>query len=128
LVIVLRASSESLDVDACIKWIPSDMLEVDWRRGDQAAGRAAKTTSGLNLTLADADAPSALEAATAHLLRMKAPLQSLVQSGETFELDVGLMVGAMAPKSITMPADMLRVLAAIGLQLRVTAYPCSDVD
>jgi hypothetical protein len=59
---------------------------------------------------------------------MKSPLQSLVQSGETLELDVGLEVGAIAPKSITMPADMVRVIAAIGITLRVTAYPCSDAE
>jgi hypothetical protein len=128
MVIVLRAASEFLDVDQCLQWIPGDLLEVVWRRGDRSNGHAAETTSGFNLTLADEDHPSALEAATAHLLRMKAPLQSLVQSGETLELDVGLEVGAIAPKSITMPADMVRVIAAIGITLRVTAYPCSDAE
>jgi hypothetical protein len=122
MLVVLRVASERLDLDQCLQWLPAELLEASWRPGE----RRGDLTSGFNLLLAEGG-EAALVDALRELRRIAAPLRSLVGSGIGVELDVGVEVGVAAPRSVLVPTALMEEMNAIGVELRVTAYPCSDV-
>ena len=126
-VAVLRVSGRTLDVDA---FVARRALSVDkvWRRGEQRRRGGVQEESGFNLTVAaDASSAEALRKEVSTFLETSAPLVAeLATLGAQSQLDVGVMVWAVAPASFEFPPEILATLARQGISLRATGYPCSD--
>ena len=127
--IVLRAASASLDADACLTWIPRRLLSHVWRIGDHDRLKGVATTGGFTLGLADDDdTGQALQDAHHNLQLVAEGITRLVAEGVNVEIDVALFVTGTRPKTLTVPQALLAELAAMGVRLVVSAYPCSDLE
>ena len=124
--IVLRASSPVLDLDACLRWIPSRIVEAAWRVGDIRLGRSPERTAGFNLLIAESTGAATIGAAHTELLGLAPHLLALSEAGIPLTLDCALEVGPIAPKSLTLGPSFLQLLVEIGIELSVSAYPCED--
>jgi hypothetical protein len=128
MIAVLRAASDRLDLDACLRWIPPERLEASWRVGDMRAGRAAKE-AGFNVLLADAeDRDTAMAEAAATLAILMPHVQALVRAGVGVAVDVGLNVYGHAPAFLPVSQAFLARVVESGVQLEFSAYPCSDEE
>lgn len=126
MIAVLRAAAHGLDVDSCLSWIPTDLLDRTWRRGDRRPGGRIEETSGFTLLLAEVDSvPELVAIAKGAILRVEGPLRSLRKEGVAVEVDFGLDVLATHPVSLCLNLEFLAVAAEIGLDVRVSAYPCN---
>jgi len=123
---MLRVWGEGVDGDAFTK--PHGIsADKTWRRGEVSpVGRAAEH-SGFSVLVADSSSPQALEADIASFLAVRTTfLREVGEAGARMELDVGLMVYPMAPKGFSLPPGLLTGLGSVGINLRITGYPCSD--
>ena len=106
-------------------------LEVDaqWKVGEKNPQGKPNAASGFNATVADAESRTDLETRVRALLeRCRRKQISFKLSGLTAQLDIGLRVGTAQQFSAGVeftPVD-LQIFGEIGLELRVSAYPCSD--
>jgi hypothetical protein len=100
---------------------------TSWRKGDLSPRRKPYFANGLRATLVDADSQAALHRGLDRHLTECAAFHSEVtkQGGRTF-LDIGLMVPATHPLSLTFEAELLSALLVAGIVLTISAYPCSD--
>lgn len=84
---------------------------------------------GFNLLLADADdATEALLCARRELSLIKGQVRSLLDSGSSASVDIGVDVFQDAPQFVAVDADFLVGVMEAGARLVFSAYPCSDDD
>src|SRR5688500_5350167 len=110
--IVLRVGSSTLDIDACLTWIPTDALLRSWRVGDRRTVGPPYSSNGLNLLLSEDDeAKVAVQRAHLVFAGLAPHLGALARVGVEMEIDIALMVGEL-PLSVRIPTEFLRNLAA----------------
>ena len=127
--VVLRVSGEQLDLDACLALIPTGMLEATWRVGERVSRTRVCTTNGFNLLLADeSTASKAVETAAKVFSAIESQIRLFADAGGTAVMDFALYVKCVCPQSITFPCDLLRAVADLGVELEVSAYPCSSEE
>ena len=104
------------------------MPEAIWHLGDvRIPGRKPVATSGFNVCLADDDDDIvALNQTRVELVRHRAALESLRDAGVRACIDVGLFVTAKFSRNLQLSVSDLRLLADLGVELEVSAYPCDD--
>jgi len=123
---VLRVSGEGLDLDACLAWIPAGMLGLTWRVGERFFRTGECTTNGFNMVLADESSPSrAVETAAKVFTAFASRIRLPTEAGGSASMDFALYVTSGCPSSITFPSDLLRALVEHGVELAMSAYPCS---
>jgi hypothetical protein len=128
--IVLRAASLDFDVDSFLQSHPELEAEAVWHLGEtRPPSRKPAPTSGFNVCLADDDDDhAALNQARLALARHRKALEQLRDAGVRTCLDVGLFVGAEFSRNLQLTMPDLRLLAELGVELEVSAYPCSIDD
>ena len=99
---------------------------TSWRKGDLSPRRKPYLANGLRATVVDADSQAALHRGLDRHLREHDAFHSEVvkQGGRSF-LDIGLMVPATHPLSLTFEPEILTALLTAGIVLTISAYPCS---
>ena len=126
MIVVLRVSGVSVDLEACMQWIPANLLDTSWRVGERRGRRVAKT-NGFTLLLSERGGTGALaEHATAALSEVADCLRKLVEAGASVEVDIGIFVESRASQSIRVSRDTMSLLLRCGASLVVSAYPCSE--
>ena len=100
---------------------------TSWRKGDVSPRRKPYLANGLRATVVDADSQAALHRGLHRHLTEFAAFHSEVtnQGGRTF-VDIGLIVPATHPLSLTFEPELLSALLTAGIVLTISAYPCSD--
>ena len=115
----LAEVTETLALDIC----------AEWKAGDTTWKVRTRTASGFNATVADAENRIELQTSIRTFLEAcRTQRISFTSLGLTAQLDVGL--GVCLERQFTagvefMPSD-LAIFSEIGLELRISAYPCSD--
>jgi len=127
--VVLRVDGPNLDLEQCRTWLPEASVQNIWRVGDKLRGKgdASSATSGFTLLLAEADdnAVAIVDAQNA-LARHADQIAGLVAGGTSVEFDIGVMVAASGSQSVRLGRELLAGIYRSGVELVVTAYPCSD--
>ena len=119
---VLRLSEADTEADRT--WIPDDLVDAAWRKGDRLIGGRIAQSSGVNLLLGEGDEPAdALSKAMARLKSIATRVRMAIGRGTEATLDVAIYVDEERPMiSTSLSQADLRVLEEIGVDLMVTAY------
>jgi hypothetical protein len=124
--VVLRVSGKSVDPDGLLNHYPLPGATV-WRRGEKRPRRGVHEYGGFAATIVDADSQAAVHRALDRHLNDYAGLYSEVaRLGEHAFVDIGLMVPATHPLSLTLEPELLHALLDSHIVITVSAYPCSD--
>jgi hypothetical protein len=127
--IVLRVYGPELDLDACLKWLPRPRVEKTWKVGDAGRRGKAQDTNGLHLLLAEGgDLSQALNDAVRVLSSLKDQIRSLVDAGNTADVEVAVFVYPPVPRTIGFDEAFLLNVIEAGARLEVSAYPRSRDD
>ena len=125
-VAVLHVSGPTVDPESLLKSFPIPGAS-SWRKGDKRPRRGVYDHGGFKATIVDADSQAALHRGLDRHLRDCAGLYSeLARHGERGFLDIGLMVPASHPLSLTFEPELLQALIDAGIVVTLTAYPCSE--
>ena len=129
MLVVLRVSGKALDLEACLAWLPRDAVQNTWRIGEQDARGRVSSTSGFTLTFGETDdADKALAHTQSQLLSFAPELQRVVRDDSSAAVDIALFIAGAAPKSVRFSPQFMNLLVELGVELHVTAYPCSDEE
>jgi hypothetical protein len=123
---VLRASGEGIDPK---RLLAKHSRHVDrvWLKGELDRRGRTQTTSGFSLSIAEAHSAAELREAVRTRLATEARLlRDLHEAGATCELDFGVMVPSEGTVGFLLDAELLSLLAADGIAVRVSAYPCAN--
>ncbi|MCK9505441.1 MAG: hypothetical protein M0Q95_14830 [Porticoccaceae bacterium] len=105
-------------------------LEVDagWKKGEPRRRGGVHERSGLNACIADVASATMLVAEIQAFLAMCLTRRELFSSELSAQVDIGITVGERGRyfASVVLPPNVLKVLAELGIELRVSAYPGSD--
>lgn len=126
--IVLRVDGENVPDCEREAWVPPELIDRVWRRGDPRLGARAETTSGFSLCLADGGmaTAAAVERATRILQELRDGVVELVAAGATAVVDLAVYVASDAPCSVAFPTAFMRAVVDCGASLEVSAYPTHD--
>src|SRR5687768_13817082 len=123
---VLRVSGEDLDLEACLKSLPTERLQAVWRKGEESLIGRVRRTSGFNFLLSDASDVSRLEEELVLSLRqLEETLFPVLGKDACVEVDFAVFVTESGMGSLSLRSDTLRVLSQYGISLVVSAYPTS---
>ncbi len=123
---VLRVSGAALDVD---RLLAARACQADraWQKGSLDRHGRTRLTSAFNLSIIEAASAAQLRDAVHDFLTSKtAFLTDIRDAGGACELDLGVMVGPERMISFHLEPELLASLAAAGIALHVTAYPCAE--
>jgi hypothetical protein len=125
--VVLRVSHAQLDLDACLRWLPSSKLIRVWRSGEKHR-RGDHEASGFAVDLAEGPARgSVVQDAVDAFLELAGPVAELVRGGAHAAVDFGLFLDARGGGSLCL--SFAPVAAAVferaGVTLQISAYPTS---
>jgi hypothetical protein len=124
---VLRLSD--IDIDASRTWVPDELVDAVWRKGELRAGGRIAQSAGMNVLLGEGDeTESTLSNAMARLKAVSTGVRAAVQNGAQATLDIAIYLDEERPMSSTRfcQAD-LRVLEELGVSLILSAH-ISSVD
>ena len=122
----LRIEGSDAELDALKTALPVK-VESSWKKGEPMR-RGTYRASGFNTTIADTDNPKQLvEAIRKFLTECKSRGVEFSKQDLTTELSIGIAVGDSVQfvASIDFSPNDLKILAAFGIALSVTAYPTS---
>ena len=127
-VATLRATGSAAAL-AAVRAVLNLDVDREWKKGDPRRPGVVQEHAGFNACVADVDDPAALMAKLREfLVTCKARGAVLASPELSTQLDVGFSVGGSRQFSASLvfaPSDM-RLLAALGIELRVSAYPVSS--
>ena len=104
-------------------------IDVEWKQGEHKSNNTKHEKSGFNACIADVEYTIDLKKRIHEFLsECKLHGISFKTSGIEAEIDIGIGVGLneqFAP-SICMSIEDMQLIVELGLEFRVSAYPCSD--
>lgn len=124
---VLRVSVDLEYLDGTVASMPDGLVASVWRKGDVRFGGRVCVDSGFAIVLAEGDDTTVLLAeAAAKVQSLSRQLSLLTRSSVAMELDIAIAVGSRATKSVRLDAGLMQTFGSLGLDVVVSAYPCSD--
>ncbi len=104
-------------------------IDADWKQGEYKSRNKKHEKSGFNACIADVEYTIDLSKRI-HEFLSECKIQSISfkSSDIEAEIDIGIGVGLneqFAP-SICVPQEDMKLIVELGLEFRVSAYPCSD--
>ncbi len=129
--VVLRAASPDFDVRTFLGRYPQLEPDAVWTRGSRTEGGRRATSSGFNLSLgAGADWKEVWPRARQRLVQLSDAVEELWSQRVTCSLDVGVFADARQHFALSprFSVDDLTLLAKLGLELEVSAYPAPEAD
>ncbi len=125
---VFRAAGEAFEPEPLLTHLGRRPDRV-WRRGRVDRRGRTQATSGFSLSVVEAGSAAALQEALTHFVTSQVEfLRAIHKAGGACEVDFGLMVGPEGTISFHLDAALLALLAAEGIAVHVTGYPCTDDD
>jgi hypothetical protein len=129
--VIWRVSLGESDVDAFIEEHQLSPCAV-FRRGEPVrVGTRIAEDSGFNLDIRDDDDYNDLSTEIASFIKnFSSALSAISTLGGSSSLDISLFVGRddRYTRSIYFGPGDMNLLASVGVELRVSAYPCSDEE
>jgi len=104
-------------------------IDAEWKRGEPRRHGGVHDKSGFNACVADVASPTALVVEIQAFLNKCLKRREVFSSSElSAQLDIGITVGESGQyfASVVFPPEVLNLLAELGIELSVSAYPGSD--
>ena len=123
--------SSDFDVEAFLSRHEKLSPDSVWKKGEKRTLRGTHTESGFNVEIVEAHAS---KEAIEETLRVLNPLEKLIEElkshGVVSVVDFGLFVGTKRgfTSSLYFTSSELAILKSLGVDLVISAYPCSDED
>lgn len=129
--VVWRVSGPDFDVDAFLSKHEKLSPDSVWKKGEKKILKGTHTESGFSVELIEAQtSKEAIEETVRVLKLLEKLIEELKNRGIASVVDFGLLVGTEKSfsSSLYFPSPGLAIFQRLGVDLAISAYPCSDED